>query len=111
MPHRHPRRSGSRSLTEPSWSAIPPGRPTVESCTSSPNATAFAAFGDVAWTRSPNIRLASRLRFATFIPRDSRSATWDVAAIYQAGLSAADGALIFSIGELKANVWLEENAK
>jgi Tol biopolymer transport system component len=27
------------------------------------------------------------------------------------GLSAGEGALIFSMGELKANVWLEENAK
>jgi Tol biopolymer transport system component len=30
---------------------------------------------------------------------------------YLAGLTAAEGALVFSIGELKANVWMEEHGK
>jgi Tol biopolymer transport system component len=30
---------------------------------------------------------------------------------YLTGLTAADGALVFSMGELKGNVWLEENGK
>jgi hypothetical protein len=30
---------------------------------------------------------------------------------YLTGLSVGEGALVFSLGELKGNVWLEENGK